>query len=131
MNGKTRREFVKQYCTIALNTSSTTSASGAYLEWLSEQSSEKQTEWYRLGIGPVEIYRAIIDKHPLLERHYLRGEHGLTIQHRESELVCRIIKEFTDREIPVLTVHDSIIVAERHEGLARQLMEDTPPRCHT
>jgi len=79
MDGQTRREFVKQYCTIALNTSSTASASGAYLEWLREQSSEKQTKWYRPGIGPVNIYCAIIGKHPLLAGPRLAKAAGVTI----------------------------------------------------
>ena len=88
MDEKTSRGFVKQYCTIALNTSSTTSASAAYGKWLNEQSGEKQRQWRQLGIAPVDIYRAIIDKHPLLERHYLRG--GARLDHPTHGIRTRV-----------------------------------------
>jgi len=40
-------------------------------------------------------------------------------------LVFNIVDELTWAEIPCLTVHDSIIVQKKHQGLVKLLMDST------
>ncbi len=114
---------------MALNTESSRGATQAFLGWLKDESTspEIKAEANGLKIKPADIYRAMIEKHPILEKHYHKGvEHGLWVMFLESEWLCSIIKQFTEEEIPVLTIHDSVIVAESCKELAEDRIKNTP-----
>ena len=52
--------------------------------------------------------------------HYLCTDKGVELMAIDGNITTRIIKYFTDRKIPILTVHDSYILTSEHE---RALME--------
>ena len=63
-------------------------------------------------------------KHPIVTGYMFR-KCGLTFQFQDSEIMMLIIQRFDVLGIPVLTVHDSIIVAEEHEELGRRIMQES------
>jgi hypothetical protein len=64
--------------------------------------------------------------HQPIAHLYLQGkELGNKVQCLESDLVFSIVDKLTRAEIPCLTVHDSIIVQKKYQGLVRGLMGTT------
>lgn len=50
-------------------------------------------------------------------------DEGIELMYQDSQIVEELIQNFTAREIPVLCVHDSIIVQEKYLDLAREKMK--------
>ena len=65
---------------------------------------------------------AFIMHHPSLEKHMGKDE-GISLMYQDSLIVEELIRNFTAREIPILCVHDSIIVQEKYLDLARVEMK--------
>lgn len=70
---------------------------------------------------PSETLNAFAEAHPQLRKHLWSGV-GLRLQNRDSELAHHILSQTTARGILALPVHDSFIVAEKHEGFLRDAM---------
>jgi hypothetical protein len=64
----------------------------------------------------------IIAYHPDLDEFLLSGE-GLHSQYVDSCIAYRVIKEMTDRQIPVLCIHDSFISADSHADIVLDCMK--------
>jgi hypothetical protein len=71
-----------------------------------------------------DLVDAFQAKHPIVTEYMFR-KCGLTFQFQDSEIMMLIIQRFDVLGIPVLTVHDSIIVAEEHEELGRRIMQES------
>lgn len=65
---------------------------------------------------------AFIMHHPSLEK-YMGKDEGIKLMYQDSLIVEELIQNFTAREIPILCVHDSIIVQEKYLDLAREEMK--------
>ena len=65
---------------------------------------------------------AFIMHHPSLEK-YMGKDEGIKLMYQDSLIVEELIRNFTAREIPILCVHDSIIVQEKYLDLAREEMK--------
>ena len=66
---------------------------------------------------------AFIAKHPHLENS-IASDQGSRLMHIDSQIIEHIIKKATAKEIAVLSLHDSVIVAEQHELFMIQAMKD-------
>ena len=64
---------------------------------------------------------AIINKHPHLERS-LGADQGVRLMYLDSQIIEQIIVLATTNNIPILTVHDSVICKERDEPNIRKFM---------
>ena len=64
---------------------------------------------------------AFVNKHPSLENQ-IAADKGIQLMNTDSQIVEEIIKTFNKLGKPLLTVHDSIIVKEQDEVLARTEM---------
>tara|TARA_B110000977_G_scaffold142582_1_gene180958 strand:- start:130 stop:681 length:552 start_codon:yes stop_codon:yes gene_type:complete len=64
---------------------------------------------------------AFVNKHPCLENQ-IAADKGIQLMNTDSQIVEEIIKTFNKLGKPLLTVHDSIIVKEQDEVLARTEM---------
>ena len=64
---------------------------------------------------------AFVNKHQCLENH-IAADKGIQLMNADTPIVEEIIKAFNKLGNPLLTVHDSIIVREQDEGLARTEM---------
>ena len=65
---------------------------------------------------------AIINKHPHLEQS-LGADQGVRLMYVDSQIIEQIIILATANNIPVLTVHDSVICRERDEETLRSFMK--------
>ena len=65
--------------------------------------------------------KAFIAKHPHLESK-IATDQGIRLMHIDSQIIEHIIKNTTAQEIPILTVHDSIICQEKHSKLLEDAM---------
>ena len=65
---------------------------------------------------------AIIKKHPHLE-NTLGADQGVRLMYLDSQIVEQIIVLATTNNIPILTVHDSVICKERDEESLRSFMK--------
>ena len=92
-----------------------------------EQDKLNQEEWlsYKKRVNSSIIIKEFLKKHLAVKDSYLRGkQYGDMIQCWESDIVFEIVIELVKRDIPVLTIHDSFIVQQRHEGLLKKLMSE-------
>ena len=65
---------------------------------------------------------AFINMHPSLE-NLIGKDQGIRLMYVDSQIIEAIIKKFTSQNVPILCVHDSIIVEEEHVELARSEMK--------
>jgi len=65
---------------------------------------------------------AIINKHPHLE-NTLGADQGVRLMYLDSQIIEQIIVLATTNNIPILTVHDSVICKERDEESLRSFMK--------
>ena len=80
---------------------------------------------YKKRLRSSIIIKEFLKKHSAVKESYLRGkQYGDMIQCWEADIVFEIVLELVKRDIPVLTIHDSFIVQQRHEGLLKKLMSE-------
>ena len=56
-------------------------------------------------------------------RHYLCTDKGVELMAIDGNITTKIIEHFTDRKIPILTVHDSYILSSEHERALMEVMK--------
>ena len=140
VNGlKVPRNIVKQATNIMFNTSNIQGAVAALEEHYlpnvfndnrSKKVIKKAEEYKRikLTIKPGDIVRGILDKHSVIKDYFLQGKKmGDYISCLESDRVFEIVRRFTKRGIPVLTVYDSFIIQEQYKDELQELMNELPP----
>ena len=78
---------------------------------------------------------AFVGRNPCVER-YLFDDQGIRLMRLDADITARIHNHFTQKGIPVLSVHDSYIVAVDHVDELRQVMVEAseavvgrPLRC--
>ncbi|MDC3316130.1 hypothetical protein OAV81_05230 [Candidatus Thioglobus sp.] len=135
------RHIVKQASTIMLSTSSIRAATSALMnhftprldEWVkdnrSKEKKEKAKEYVEIVsvIKPSDIMKAFLQKHIYIKEFYLKGkEMGDYVACMESDRVFEIIRQLTEKSIPVLTVYDAFIVQKQYEDLVLKLMAELP-----
>jgi hypothetical protein len=72
------------------------------------------------------IRRLIADfkaAHPKIRADFFSGC-GVKLQYRDSLIMEDILKHFTRKEVPIISVHDSVIVPVSHAGEAREVMKE-------
>ena len=135
------RHIVKQASTIMLSTGSIRAATSALMnhytprldEWIKDKRSnekkEKAKEYVEIVsvIKPSEIMKAFLQKHIYIKEFYLKGKKmGDYVACMESDRVFEIIRQLTEKSIPVLTVYDAFIVQKQYEDLVLKLMAELP-----
>jgi hypothetical protein len=55
---------------------------------------------------------------------YFCSDIGLRLQYLDSQITSEILDYFLEREIPVLPIHDSYIVAEQYEDELYEVMRE-------
>ena len=55
--------------------------------------------------------------------HYLCADKGVELMALDGQVTTEIIKHFTDRGVPILTVHDSYIVESAYEQELMDVMQ--------
>lgn len=113
------RPLGKMALTVALNMDDSTYLEGAIrTAWWREKLDRKAKA---RGITPVGMVEAMRLKHPDIADLFVTGI-GLRTQRIDSEICTVIMRALTAKSIPVLTIHDSFIVARQHGDLLHGLM---------
>ena len=77
-----------------------------------------------LTIKEFNLYReAFINKHPPLE-DLLGKDQGIRLMYKDSQVMEHMINNFTQQNITILSVHDSILIEEQHTLLAHKAMKE-------
>ena len=66
------------------------------------------------GLKWREVSQRIIVKHHAIEDAFYSGQ-GLRMQYIDSQLAERVMLHFTSKDVSVLPVHDSFIIAAQHQ----------------
>lgn len=80
-------------------------------------------DWPDEAVSFKTLVDALKSHHAPINQFFGTGA-GLTYQFEESELVIQIILELNRKGVTALPVHDCLIVEQRHEEVARQVMRD-------
>ena len=80
--------------------------------------------FYR-GVGEDvrSLYEAVCARHGPIAQFFATGA-GLQLQRIDGDLVLRVHARLLRHGIPAISVHDSVIVAERNRQTRNQIMED-------
>jgi len=81
----------------------------------------------QLDIPPDEEIEDMVGRfdaaHERINRYFC-SDIGLKLQYRDSQITSDILDYFLEREIPVLPIHDSYIVAEQYEDEMYEVMRE-------
>ena len=117
------REMVKLAVNIMFNAFSEEKAAQAIRGEINLLSKEDKL-LYSLGRAE-SLMDLIYQNYPDFVELFCNGDsYGRRLQNDDSNLAADILSVFVDKEIPILPVHDSFVVAERHEELLIQTMGD-------
>ena len=119
---RTQRKIIKMAVMMLLNADSINKAYNALMNTYKTPKGKPIDPRSTITYPEFELYvQALITKHPSL-RNLIGKDQGIRLMYVDSQIIEEIIKKFTERNIPILCVHDSIIVEEQHVDLARQEM---------
>ncbi|MCG6560820.1 hypothetical protein MB818_21690 [Ruegeria sp. 1NDH52C] len=113
------RKLAKRLVLTAVNAKEKSSAYKAFRESFSAGDLGKSLSNEKLDL----LLDAILDRNPCLA-DYLFSDQGIRLMRKDSEITSLIHNHFTQKGIPVLSVHDSYLVDCRHVGELRQVMRD-------
>ncbi len=69
------------------------------------------------------VYQALREKHHRIA-HRLNTDAGIKLMHKDSQITEFILEHFTNKEVPVLPVHDSYIIQDGFEDELTEVMCD-------
>jgi hypothetical protein len=112
---------VKKLMLMAINAKNDKAAFAAFR---SDRNSKKD----KLGVSLTDerlahLLTSIRQKHPLIADD-LGSDAGISLMNDDSNITEHVISRFTERGIPVLTVHDSYIVNFAYDDLLQEALED-------
>ncbi|MFM9818055.1 UNVERIFIED_CONTAM: hypothetical protein K0B97_09000 [Spiribacter pallidus] len=118
---KDQRDDVKSLVLMAINAETLEGAFRAFLGKRNQEGrtavSDKTGETIEVKYN-FELLKKLIDAfvevNPIM-KDYLGTDQGVKLMHYDGEITTRLLKYFTERKIPVLSVHDSYIVQSEYE----------------
>jgi hypothetical protein len=113
------RDDVKQFTTIALNSTSLKKACKSTIKELGLKENKTNMDMFEH-----EIPLALSELHPMIyEKYFYRGKDtGAMFMRHESNIANEVIMKFVSKDIPILVLHDSFIVQEKHKDLLGRTM---------
>ena len=103
-----QRQWVKDLSLMAINTNTETSAIRAFRAAQPTGSEAKSFNNQEVAL----LLKAFKEKHPHIQK-YLCSDQGVRFMNIDGAITSNVIKHFTDKEEPVLSVHDSFICREQ------------------
>lgn len=125
------RPFLKQILLRMLNAKDETAAERASNFWLYHNHSERES-LKEIGITRarpvIEVFR---QAHKKIDHYFCNGsETGLRVMNKDAQIALDVVNHFSKQGIPILGIHDSFIVQERHRDELHRIMK-TVYRKHT
>mgnify|MGYP000008454251 FL=1 len=119
----TQRKIMKMAVMMLLNAHSISKAYFALMNTYKTPKGEAKDPRSTITYSEFEKYvEAFINKHPSLE-NLIGKDQGIRLMYVDSQIIEAIIRNFISYKLPILCVHDSIIVEEQHVELARAEMK--------
>ena len=114
---KEQRKIVKGLVLIAINAKT---IKKAYQSFVNEQ--PKDSRQKKLNHETLELLlEAFKKKHPDIQEA-LGSDKGVELMHMDGRITAKVIKHFTNKNIPILSIHDSYITQNQHTGELRKVM---------
>ena len=123
INQEDTRRLAKQLMLMALNASGERAAISAFRSWLVNEHDIRQGLPDLKDVTIKPIIEALKNKHKHIQQMFFSGA-AKGLMTLDSLILEYTIEECVKHNVPVLPVHDSIIVQRRHKEYAKQLMED-------
>tara|TARA_R110002110_G_scaffold3305_4_gene16856 strand:+ start:457 stop:2043 length:1587 start_codon:yes stop_codon:yes gene_type:complete len=111
------RSIAKSLMLVLVNADSVTSAYRAFRKKASSGSLEKKMTNDQLDA----VRQSLVERHPVIESA-LGSDAGIRLMNRDSDITSIIIDTFTDKRIPLLTLHDSYLVPNGYEDYLIDVM---------
>ena len=118
-SAKEQRNIVKGVVLNAINANSTKSAYAAFRQQQETGSREKSLKDKQLEL----LLEAFKKKHPKIQES-LCSDKGVELMHIDGRITAKVIKHYTNKGIPILSVHDSYITQNRYSGELRKVMNE-------
>ena len=118
---KEQRKIVKGVVLNAINADIALKSAyiAAYRQQQETGSREKSLKDKELKI----LLEAFKKKHPNIEEA-LCSDKGVELMHMDGRITAKVIKHFTNKGIPILSVHDSYITQNQYSGELRKVMNE-------
>lgn len=71
------------------------------------------------------IFDEFKEAHKPIAKYFDDDETGLKMMRLDSKIALEIIKHFTDKNIPILAIHDSFLVQQQYHDKLRQVMDNS------
>jgi hypothetical protein len=112
-----QREIVKELVLMAINAKT---IKKAYQSFVNEQ--PKDSRQKKLNHKTLELLLdAFKKKHPDIQEA-LGSDKGVELMHMDGRITAKVIKHLTNKNIPILSIHDSYITQNQHTGELRKVM---------
>lgn len=118
-----QREVVKGLVLMAINAQTLAKAYSAFRGGEKTGSKAKQLKNLQLQA----LLEAVIKRVPVLEK-YIGRDKGVELMRIDGEITSQIINHFTSKKIPVLSVHDSYIIAADKDHELTEAMDTAASR---
>ena len=112
-----QRSIVKGIVLNAINANSPSSAYAAFRQQQETGSLEKSLTNQQLEL----LLEAFKLKHPDIQES-LCSDKGVELMHIDGRITAKVLEHFTQKNIPVLSVHDSYIIENKHSGELNTVM---------
>ena len=119
------RNFLKKTLLVMINGRSSGQVAGKMQQLLLEDRQKPEDEQDFAGLVDVDPYNAIefLSDHNEMISKYFHSDAGIDLQRLDSDIISMVIEYCVQREIPILTVHDSVIVPQSHVGEVLSVMK--------
>ena len=114
---KQQRKVVKGIVINAINADSEESAYKAFRQQQEKGSLEKSLRDKQLKV----LLDAFKEKHPAIVGSICTDK-GVELMKVDGRITAKVINHFTNKEIPILSIHDSYITQHHHSGELRRVM---------
>ena len=104
-----QRRVIKKFVLIAINSNSIKSACSAFRKEEETGSIYKKFRNKDLQV----LLDAFIEKNQIM-KNYLCSDKGVDFMALDGRITARIINYFTNKSVPILTIHDSYISSHKH-----------------
>ena len=114
------RKAVKFFLLILINAKNRREAIYAF--------NEKQPDLYNIAVkeyGSIDnFYNVIADFHKPINKYFC-SDYGVKLQEIDGQIIFKTLQEFYIRKIPVLPIHDSVIVPKEHYQTAIEILANS------
>lgn len=120
------RDFLKNILLRLLNSENKKSAAKTADSWLEDNPEYKQ-ELQEIGITEsmpfIELFYRV---HKPISKYFCNGKlTGLQIMNMDSTIAIEIINHFSQKGVPILSIHDSFIVQKKYDSELVKIMKET------